>query len=108
MIFSTAKRCSHNHTEIPSQSKPNPLIALKQENPEKTHDVIYFLKRKSYKDLKNNVPKSVTPKYTNTNTKIHKYTNMTSTRVRGIVTRQRQRSETARLAMKTFLDSTLI
>ena len=30
-------------------------------------------------------------------------TRMTSMRVRGMVTRQRQRSETARLAMNTFL-----
>ena len=32
-----------------------------------------FLKSRWYEDLKNNVPKCLTSKYTNTNTQIHKY-----------------------------------
>ena len=34
-----------------------------------------FLKRILFEDLKNNVPRCLTSKYTNTNTQIHKYTN---------------------------------
>ena len=34
-----------------------------------------FLKTRWYEDLKNNVPDCLTPKYTNANTQIHKYTN---------------------------------
>ena len=32
----------HRDPIQPIQPIPNPLIALEQENPEKTHDVIYF------------------------------------------------------------------
>ena len=35
-----------------------------------------FLKSRWYEDLKNNVPKFLTSKYTNTNTQIYKFTNI--------------------------------
>merc|ERR1712208_259672 len=55
IVISIAKRCSYNSpTQRSHPTQSNPTYSSEAR---KTHDVIYFLKRKSYKDLKNNVPK---------------------------------------------------
>ena len=63
---------SSSWKEIPSnlEMRSSTALCLKIcQQVRKTHDVIYFWK--GNKDLKNNVPKCLTPKYTNKNTQIH-------------------------------------